>query len=243
VPNNWLSFYQSNIFPIAKHWGFVPLTASSVLTPGESVFAKTDALIERSELIVADISTPRALPELLATIGKSSRKNLLVVLEDRPELRGEMELLREHLLNVAFVRRPTSLLGDTEGFVALVGEWFQRISGDTLGRLGGEPDRLLEKKEYRAAVISAVSLLEARLREQLQQSQIDIRKVYSMQQLIKHAIEKGLIPAHEQFALNEIIRTRNVAVHMQGAVSAKSCREVVDTVRRILQGLAQHQPR
>jgi hypothetical protein len=241
VPNNWLSFYQSNIFPIANNWGFVPLTASGVLAPGEAVFAKIDALIERAEMIVADIPNPKALPELLATIGKRNHKRLLVVLEDRPELRDEMGLLREHLSKVAFVRRPTSLFGDTEEFVELVGEWFQAISADTLGRLAEEPNRLLEKKEYRAAVISAVSLLETRLRERLQQSQIDIRKMYSMQQLLTQAIEQGLIPPHERAALNEIIRTRNVAVHTQSGISAKACREVVDTVRRILQGIANHQ--
>jgi hypothetical protein len=241
VPNNWLSFYQSNIFPIANNWGFVPLTASSVLAPGEAIFAKIDALIERAEMIIADIPNPKALPELLATIGKRNRKHLLVVLEDRPELRDEIGLLREFLSNVAFVRRPISLLGDTEEFVRLVGEWFQAISGDTLGRLAAEPYRLLEKKEYRAAVISAVSLLETRLRERLQQSQSDIRRIYSMQQLITQAIEQGLISPHERAPLNEIVRTRNVAVHTQGGISAKASREVVETVRRILLGLASNQ--
>jgi HEPN domain-containing protein len=241
VPDNWLSFYQSNIFPIAKNWGFVPLTASSVLAPGEAVFAKIDALIQRAEMIVADISNPKALPELLATIGKRNPKHLLVVLEDTPELRDEMGLLREHLSNVAFVRRPTSLLGDTEEFVKLVGDWFQMISGDTLERLAEEPYRLLEKKEYRAAVISAVSLLETRLRERLQQSQADIRKMYSLGQLLMQAIEQGLISSRERLALNDIIQARNVAVHTQGAISAKTCREVVETVRRILQGIPNHQ--
>jgi hypothetical protein len=241
VPNNWLSFYQSDIFPIANNWGFVPLTASSVLAPGEAVFAKIDALIERAEMIVADIPNPKALPELLATIGKRNHKRLLVVLEDRPELRDEMGLLREHLSKVAFVRRPTSPFGDTEEFVKLVGNWFQAISADALGRLAEEPYRLLEKKEYRAAVISAVSLLETRLRERLQQSQIDIRRIYSMQQLITQAIEQGLIPPLERVPLKEVIRTRNVAVHTQGGISAKVSREVVETVRRILLGLANNQ--
>ena len=44
------------------------------------------------------------------------------------------------------------------------------LGGEVGGSRRAEPERLLEAKKYRAAVISAISLLEARLRERLNKS-------------------------------------------------------------------------
>ena len=51
-----------------------------------------------------------------------------------------------------------------------LGNRLRTIAGETgVGRLA-EPRRLLEAREYRAAVISPVTLLEAKLRERLNKS-------------------------------------------------------------------------
>ena len=49
------------IFPIAETFGFAPITADDVLTYGHNIAAKISALIERSSVVVIDISNQTTL--------------------------------------------------------------------------------------------------------------------------------------------------------------------------------------
>jgi len=100
-----------------------------------------------------------------------------------------------------------------------------------------EPGRLLEAKEYRAAVISAMTLLETNLRHRLTKTPRDAaRRPMSMRQLLDLAREQGLIDL-DYGRLSEWTKIRNDAVHTGRPVSRNEAKLVVEGVERIV-GLA-----
>jgi hypothetical protein len=63
LPLELLPFYRELVFPAVEEAGFVPVTADDVVSPGDNISAKIDALIDRSSVMVAELSsewTPRS---------------------------------------------------------------------------------------------------------------------------------------------------------------------------------------
>jgi len=76
-----------------------------------------------------------------------------------------------------------------------------------------EPRRLLKAKEYRAAVIAAMTLLESTLRQRLNKPSPEaMRRPMSMRQLLELAIKEGIAQDHYQDVL-VWTKLRNDAVH------------------------------
>lgn len=69
--------------------------------------------------------------------------------------------------DLPIIRRPNIITEDPEDFIGQLGETLRRLSAELGVARQAEPQRLLQVKEYRAAVISAMTLLEAKLRERL----------------------------------------------------------------------------
>jgi hypothetical protein len=70
------------------------------------------------------------------------------------------------------ITRPEDLYSIPHEFLQKLEIWFQRVATDLRPQLSDEPWRLLDKREYRAAVISSFSLLETTLAEVLSKSDI-----------------------------------------------------------------------
>jgi hypothetical protein len=242
VPRDLQSFYREKVYPMAKIWGFVPLTDSDVVARGEPIWAKVDALISRADLIVADVVSPNALSELLRGIRNFQEKRVLIIgPQDSQEVAVKTFSSEVHPqklpIMLTYIVRPANPIREAEAFLPHVNDWFQAVAGATRERLEEEPGRLLTKKEYRAAVISAMSLLEARLRSHLQPATGSSAKSSGLLPLIDQAIEQQLIHPRHRESLRRWVRERNAAVHMRGPVSAKFARDMVNGIRRILQEL------
>jgi hypothetical protein len=65
------------------------------------------------------------------------------------------------------VRRPSSPTVDDQDFVRRIQDWLRTAAQELAPRFAAEPARLLEKGEFRAAVVAALTSLEAALRERL----------------------------------------------------------------------------
>lgn len=105
-------------------------------------------------------------------------------------------------------------------------------------QLDEEPIRLLQKKEYRAAVISAITLLESELRgrlETLEPSAVKLRFTLSM--LMQLAIKFKLLPQDYQSRIAGWVSIRSRVVHGAADVSAVECRDVVEGIQGILSTL------
>ena len=229
VPLTLLSFYRDRVFPVAQEHGFVPVSADDVVSPGDTILPKIEALIHRAQLFVVDASTPSTLLELnMARRAEIDWARILVVApsaDDVPVDLGEIRV----------VIRPDIATADSDDFLVQISNWFSAAAERFRPTLAEEPRRLLQAKEYRAAVIAAISLLEVFLRKRLDMPSSTSGRRVAITALLEAAHLQGLladIPAERVLGW---LRTRNQAVHSQSPVPKAVAEQIVRGVLRIVQ--------
>lgn len=225
VPNRLQSFYQKYVFPIAESQDFVPITMQDLVLPGDNVVAKEIALLDRAEIVVLDFS-----PETIDAIGimklvKKPEKRVLVLTETGSELPLE-------IVNLQFMFRPKDVFVENEKLLFELETWFKRASQELLPRLKEEPSRLLGMKEYRAAFISAVTLLESSMRDYLLKNEmLKGRELhYSLSQMLPAMTESLSLEKEEKDRLGHWIRYRNFVLHENRQMGAKTAKKGVNEI-------------
>lgn len=237
VPLELLPFYRERVFPAVEAAGFVPVTADDVVAPGDNVSAKIDALIDRAIFMVIELSSAWTFAELRMAIARiknrssESQRNqleLVIVVKNQQQVPPEAA-------DFDFLIRQETWEVESDEFVNQLVEWMRNKGLGGEASRGMEARRLLEAKEYRAAVVLAMTHLEAALREKLdKKTWSEVRRPMSMSNLIEHAIQRGIIPSAEKECITKWIRARNNAVHTTSPVSAREAREIVEGVERVL---------
>jgi hypothetical protein len=238
LPLELLPFYRERVFPVVEQAGFVPVTADDLIAPGDNVSAKLDALIDRASVMVAEVSSDwtmaefrMAIARLNALEGNSSQQKpfqLIVVVNDIDKVPVSIHSFR-------VLRRPNLLTDDAEGFVADLGGTLRAIAEATGMERQAEPRRLFEVREYRASVISAMTLLEAKLRERFNKVPWpQARRPLSMRSLIDQALAEGLVTPEVRNRIDSWMRVRNEVVHSSMAVSRAQALEIVNGVLALI---------
>jgi hypothetical protein len=133
------------------------------------------------------------------------------------------------------LRRPNILSDDPDAFIADLGGILRGIAAKTGAERQAEPQRLFVAKEYRAAVISAMTLLEAKLRERLNKIPWpQTRRPLSMRSLIDQAVEQSVLPQTSRIRVDSWMRTRNEVVHSAMPISRAQAEEIVSGVMELL---------
>jgi len=225
IPTAFRSFYESIVFPIAESCGLVPLTADSVISPGDNVLAKVSALLDRAQIVVAEASSSWVLAEVgMAISRKPTPPKVLLIITEGSELPATLK-------NVNVILRPRDLSNNNKNrlFLDNLENQFKKFAEDLLPQFSEEPQRLLTKREYRAAVISAFTLLESTLSEPLPWVEIKgrPRSIYS---LLEFAADQQLITSEESNNLKEWITVRNRLVHTQTSIRAIDARKIVNEI-------------
>ncbi|HEY2819466.1 MAG TPA: SIR2 family protein [Candidatus Acidoferrum sp.] len=239
LPLEMLPFYRERIFPIVEEAGFVPVTADDVVTPGDNVSAKLDALIDRASVMIVELSSGWTAAEYRMAIARINgsegqetaqrRLRLIIVVTDK-------EQVPPSAVDFPVVIRPNVVRGDPADFVGTLRNYLTEIAKEVGASLEAEPMRLLKAKEYRAAVISAMALLEARLRERLSKSQWPkTRRPMSFRSLADLAAENGAITLEARNRIEPWMRTRNEVVHSSVLVSAAQARHIVNGAMELMQ--------
>ena len=70
LPLELLPFYRERVFPVVEEAGFVPITADDVVSPGDNVSAKLDALIDRAAVMVTEVSSSWTLAEYRMAVAR-----------------------------------------------------------------------------------------------------------------------------------------------------------------------------
>lgn len=230
IPYPLYPFYREQVFPIAERYGFVPITPEDVVSSGDSVMAKVDALIERAQLVVVDATNQNTLMELRIALSKGKVMRTLVVLE-------QDALLPFDLQQTLPVHRPPNPFPESSEFLSAIEDWFVDAARTLGPRLTEEPSRLLQLREYRAAVISAITLLEDNLRSRLEEvTDLPSNKRY-MGQLFRLALKHEIISPDVASRVNNWVSQRNAVVHSKQEVTRNKAREIVQGVSKILQSL------
>jgi len=163
-----------------------------------------------------------------ADLGQRKQLHLIVVVTDQEQVPASAK-------GFPVLTRPNKLTDDSDGFIADLNGILRRIAAETGIERQAEPKRLFDAKEYRAAVISAMTLLEATLRERLNKSPWpQVRRPMSMRSLIDHAVEQNIIQPVLRTQIDPWIRLRNEVVHSSIAIGKAQAREMIDGVLALL---------
>ena len=244
LPLELVSFYREHIFPVVEQEGFVPVTADDVVSPGDNVSAKLDSLIDRASVMVTELTSSWTMAEYRMAIAKlknlkggeskganlSNRRpfRLIVVVTDSDQIPVS---IRE----VQVLTRPNVITGDPTGFIADLAGMLRAIAEETGVERRAEPERLFAAGEYRAAVISAMTLLESKVRERLNKSPWpQTRRPMSLRSLIDLAAEQGIIAQELRIRVDAWMRLRNEVVHSSMTIPKARAREIVDGVMELI---------
>jgi uncharacterized protein YutE (UPF0331/DUF86 family) len=234
LPLELLSFYRERVFPVVEEAGFVPVTADEVVTPGDNFSAKIDALIDRAAVMVIELTSSWTMAEYRMAVARIKGAEadsvrykpfrIIIVVTD-------LEQIPLSAQGFPVLRRPNTITDDPEGFIAELGSMLRGIADETGVARQAEPQRLFEAKEYRAAVISAMTLLEATLRERLNKVTWQVaRRPLSMRSLLDQAVEQGVVPPESKTRVSSWMRLRNEVVHSAMPVSKAQASEIVNGV-------------
>jgi uncharacterized protein YutE (UPF0331/DUF86 family) len=239
LPLELLPLYRERIFPVIEEAGFVPVTADDVVTPGDNISAKIDTLIDRAAVMIAELTSPWTMAEYRMAVarmkstetdvGQRKALHLIIVVTDLDQAPPSAH-------GFTVLTRPNAIASEPEGFIADLAGILSRIAAETGVARQAEPQRLFEAKEYRAAVISAMTLLEAELRERLNKIPWpQTRRPLSMRSLIDQGVEQGVIPQELRIRIDSWMRLRNEVVHSSKAVSRSQAAEMVTGVMQLVE--------
>ena len=230
LPLAALPFYRDRVFPLVRDAGLVPVTAGDVLVPGSGIMAKLEALFGRAALIVVDASSKFAVAEARIAVAQNEMNKVLVILEDDAELPFNIR-------DVQVVRRPNLASIEVHDFLNRLGEFFEEKGKELAPRLAQEARRLFSSGEYRAAVISAITNLEATLKERLDITAERSTRHVSVRQMLDQAKRTEFLGQYEVYQVLEWLQIRNSVVHNDFTVNRRVAREIVDGVNNIIESL------
>jgi len=107
-----------------------------VLSPGENILAKIDALMERAVAVVVDATTSNGITELGLAFSKVGADRILVVVEGTADLPADARNLRH-------VVRPPAPFVELDEFLQSMENWLTSLANEIGPRLAEEPRRLL----------------------------------------------------------------------------------------------------
>jgi hypothetical protein len=226
IPLALLAFYRDEVFPLAEQAGLVPVSGFDVEVEQGNRLAATRELIQRSGLAVIDMSEGGGSVELRVVLDVVGIENVLVI-SPTPS----PSFLADGGLQV--VLRPASLREDRDGFLDRIAAWFDHraLEGDR----GSNAERLLENKEWTAALVAAVSELEVLLRERASGFAVPQktrgRGLWTLRQLI---LDSGF-DDELQGRLLDWVAIRNSALHEGAAVRPVEAGKAVSDVRVVRQ--------
>ena len=231
APNARISFLKELIYPTLEDNNITPITFDEAIMPGDNWMVKSETLLKESSYVIVDASGNNAnVMWELGTIMSLNKKHLIIVEEE------QSQTMPSNLSNFRYLTYSTS--NDNEDFIARLGEelstWLH------LSELDDEPDRLLSKNEYDAAVISAYRLLEISLREYsglFTKGSIGSMPV-SLTQMLRQLRDSNL-PQDLVNKSIDYLRIRNQIVHGTAISTKKIATDIVKNINSLVKYIKQ----
>lgn len=232
LPRDLISIYKKYIFPIVEAAGFAPITSDDVLGPNaQNNAAKVLALIERSSIVVVQIDNFNPSFELnMALSIREKGKNIRVIVVSNTDFPDNLRTKQ-----MDYILENIDVLKNIEEFSYQFENAFEVITSEFKEDFKSESSRLLKKREYKAAIISAITQLESRLRNKIDiVLKIPIRTV-PLIQLLKYATEHHLLDENDYMKVKDWTSIRNQLVHLDGKTTSAQAKLIVDGVHSILE--------
>lgn len=237
VPLEYAPYYKKFIFPIAYRYGFTPILGYDILSPGDNVTAKITSFIERAEIIIVDPASAGTQFEARLALKSRAMKEgrLLIISEKHSSLSSDISKFTQ-------ISRLPFPFDEVDTFLNEVETWFEKISSKLEPIFEEEPERLLQKKEYRASVISAFTLFEHELRVLFEDDPAysSHYEVLPLRHLLNFAMQSDVIGNKDEYnKVREAMQLRNRLVHSNMTVSSKQTREVVSLFMKLSRKIKQ----
>lgn len=225
-------FYREQVFPLVREAGLVPVTGDEIISPGDNWVVKTEALISRAFLVLVDASSDFAVAEARIAIARKKPDRVRIIFKENVSIPSNIP-------PVQILQRPSLLEpAEHQNFLSNLQQWFLEAAEKLEPRLS-EARRLLNAKEYRASVVSAITHLETTMKK-WSDSEIATskdRRFVSLRQMLLMVSEKGLLGRFEVRQVWQWLKVRNDVVHSNAPVSARKAEQIVSGVEEITSSL------
>lgn len=229
TPYSRLSYIKDLVFPVLEKHGITPITSDEAIMPGESWMVKSEALINEASMVIVDVSGNNDAMKWELVSVRNMRKQLILIAEKGQQYHGFGSLTDQ--LYITY-----DPYGDNQAFIDCLDNTLDRIENLSVQQIELEPTRLLKKKEYNAAVISAFRLLEMKLREHEFLIPMSTNRPMSLSQMLKQLYHETHADLVEKML--SYIRVRNEIVHgISMNIEKKKATEIVNACLQLIDDL------
>jgi hypothetical protein len=215
APRNLIAYLRNILFPEISRAGFAPLVAEDVLSPGDNITAKIEAMIARSSIAIIVMESTWTNYEQTIALARLGANHILILKEARPSDSKPFSNV-EGLRTIVFDPQSPD---ESPGWINLVRRWLEEHAVALRQRFDVEPKRLFEKSEYKASLISTISNLEIWLRFNLRKGDYEIDPNAPIQRLLDVAVRRQIIDARRYEGNRRAVSIRNLAVHADRRVT------------------------
>lgn len=229
VPYSKLSLYKKYVFPIVEKYGMIPTAADDFFLPGDNISAKISAIIQKATLAIIDMSDGSAAVNMEAGIIAEKEIPCVIISSHRDLI--PIEMTQHYIAEGDFDAEPGKLLSSIENGILYISETLTRGNDNPYD----EPSRLLMLKEYNAAVVSAIRVLEIALSDYWSQrrgTKETPQMPIPLKELIYFYCKESQDDCYAE--IQNWIAIRNKVVHSQYNVKRPQCQKIVDGVCRIV---------
>jgi hypothetical protein len=138
------------------------------------------------------------------------------------------------LNNLVYITRADDPFENIDFISEQIDNWFRQALEPLKTTYDEEPRRLLNKKEYKAAVISAMTLLEVHIRQRLEIIKETTLRTKPLPTLFNLALENQIINDQQYLNIKLWSDTRNKLVHTKSTVTANDAKKIVNGVYEII---------
>lgn len=232
APYTRISILKELLYPVLDDNGITPITLDEAIMPGDNWMTKSETLLKESSFAIVDASGNNAnVMWELGTIMSLNKKLIIIVDEEQTHAMPS---------NLSELRYLTySRDNDNQEFIAKLGEELSTLLH--LSELDNEPNRLLRKNEYDAAVISAFRLLEISLREYSNLFAYGSTRTMPipLSQMLRYLKESN-IPQNMVTRIINYLPIRNQIVHETTmGINKKMATDIVKTINSMIETIKQ----
>lgn len=224
VPFEQLSVYKDYFFPLAVRYGFVPITADSVMSFSDNFMANVSSIISKSEYFFLDLEAKNANYDWGQILSQGKLKSNMFILRTP-------DIGLPNSKSIYAYDKPDDFIDNPLPIVETADKWFSTMAEKLTSKTAiAEPDRLLKKSEFKAAVISAVIQLEVGLRRRIKQKTNNSVFAKGFYELARIALEYKIIKEEDLFKIREWTNLRNKLVHTEMEIDNENAERTVNEI-------------
>ena len=223
APFQRISFLKELLYPVLKANGIAPVSLDEAIMPGELLTRKIDTMINQASIAVVDLSGNNA--NVMWELGNAMSKNKKIILIVDKEQSGQLPF---NLMGIYYLTY--SFSGDNSSFIESLDRYLKGLYEEkSETNDSGTPRRLLETKEYTAAVILAFRQLESTLSIKYS----DTSKPSSPFGILNILNSNSDKNKKLLLKVKEYRQVRNNVVHANATVNKKEATDIVNSIEEL----------